>query len=470
MKKKSALITCGIFGAIALLSVPTLVGAGAFLLPAVYEDTFLGEMKEKIKLLKETDGKRIVLIGGSSLPFGINSELIERNIHDYKVVNFGMYATLGSNVMLDFAKARINEGDIVVFMPEQNPQTLSMYYNGASLWQVLDGDFSNMSYLPRATRERLLGDMYAFAESKYQYNFASHIDLDYLYQKANFDEHGEIYRDLLPYNVMPELYDPSVHIEYNERVIRPDFIRYVNDFASYVRGKGANLYYHFGPSNREAVTREGEINQYYDFLKERFNFDILGDPNASIMDKEWFFDTNYHLNNAGSTVFTKTLVKDLKNLLGDNSPTNIQDPVKPKVPANINTKDGDNSDDAYFAYTALDEVLEISSMVEEKTKMVVPYRHRTKLVTKFAKETFAGHTKVEDITLQDNITSIQDGSFAGCTNLKKIHLKNEDPTLTKVGAHLLEGTNAYLYVPSKSYSKYVTSYIFAPYAERIKAE
>lgn len=140
------------------------------------------------------------------------------------------------------------------------------------------------------------------------------------------------------------------------------------------------------------------------------------------------------------------------------------------VPANINTKDGDNSDDAYFAYTALDEVLEISSMVEEKTKMVVPYRHRTKLVTKFAKETFAGHTKVEDITLQDNITSIQDGSFAGCTNLKKIHLKNEDPTLTKVGAHLLEGTNAYLYVPSKSYSKYVTSYIFAPYAERIKAE
>ena len=76
------------------------------------------------------------------------------------------------------------------------------------------------------------------------------------------------------------------------------------------------------------------------------------------------------------------------------------------VPANINTKDGDNSDDAYFAYTALDEVLEISSMVEEKTKMVVPYRHRTKLVTKFAKETFAGHTKVEDITLQDTIGTI----------------------------------------------------------------
>ena len=166
MKKKGLVITLSITTTLSLLTFPCLVGINAFMLPSVYEDTFLGELKYKIKRLKETDGKRIVIISGSSAPFGIRSDLIKEKLFEYDVVNFGMYASLGSNVMLDFSKVRINEGDIVLFMPEQHIQTLSMYYNGTSLWQALDGDFSSLSLLPSATRQRLYGDLYSFSQSK----------------------------------------------------------------------------------------------------------------------------------------------------------------------------------------------------------------------------------------------------------------------------------------------------------------
>ena len=80
MKKKGLIISLSVSMSVVLLAYPLTIGINAFVLPSVYGDTFLGEMKEKIKLLKETDGKRIVLIGGSSVPFGVKSSLIEENI------------------------------------------------------------------------------------------------------------------------------------------------------------------------------------------------------------------------------------------------------------------------------------------------------------------------------------------------------------------------------------------------------
>ena len=167
MKRKPLVISLISICVITLTAFPVLTMVNAFGLPSVYEDTFLGEMKYKIKRLKETDGKRIVLIGGSGVPFGVRSDLIEKYLPEYKVVDFGMYASLGSDVMLDFAKARINQGDIIIFMPEQHEQTLSMYYNGASLWQALDGDYQSYWLLSKEKRERLVGDLFKFSQDKF---------------------------------------------------------------------------------------------------------------------------------------------------------------------------------------------------------------------------------------------------------------------------------------------------------------
>ena len=469
MKKKGLIISLSVSMSVVLLAYPLTIGINAFVLPSVYEDTFLGEMKEKIKLLKETDGKRIVLIGGSSVPFGVKSSLIEENIANYKVINFGMYASLGSNVMLDFAKARINQDDIVIFMPEQNVQTLSMYYNGKALWQALDGDFSSFWLLNHDTRQRMYGDLYSFSQEKFKFTFQNKLDLgDTIYQKSSFEKHGDIKEGLANYNIMYDQVDPTMNITFDEN-FDDTFLSYVNDFASYVRTKGAHMYYRFAPMNQKAIEDESTLDHYYEVLQNKLELDILGDPHDAILDSEWFYDTNFHLNDAGRIVNTKQLIKDIKLTLDDTSRTEIEDPEKPVIPEDENTKDGDNSDVDCFTYEEKEDYYIITSLLNEKEDIVVPYRYNGKKVIAFSADVFASHKRIKTIRIQDNIRYLYDYSFNGCSALERIYLDSLNPSSINVSGNLLDGCNGDIYVPKEAYSKYIQSYVFgAYYSDRIK--
>ena len=112
-----------------------------FGLPAQFGNTFMGELKSKYERLKSTEGKRIVLIGGSGAAFDCDSSMLEEFFPSYEIVNFGMYAGLGTKAVLDLSESYIHEGDIVIFSPEQSEQTLSDYFNGEYMWQAVDGAF-----------------------------------------------------------------------------------------------------------------------------------------------------------------------------------------------------------------------------------------------------------------------------------------------------------------------------------------
>ena len=44
------------------------------------------------------------------------------------------------------------------------------------------------------------------------------------------------------------------------------------------------------------------------------------------MEAEWFFDTNFHLNQAGKEVNTVQLIRDIKAMLGDDRTVNVELP------------------------------------------------------------------------------------------------------------------------------------------------
>ena len=109
--------------------------------PCQYDQTFLGELEEKHKRLTSLKEEKIVLIGGSNLAFGLDSEKLQEYV-GMPVVNYGLYATIGTKAMLDMSRSHIKEGDVVVICPETDKQTYSLYYNAHSMWQALDCDLS----------------------------------------------------------------------------------------------------------------------------------------------------------------------------------------------------------------------------------------------------------------------------------------------------------------------------------------
>ena len=228
------------------------VAAIGFGLPSQFGNTFLGELENKVDRLYSLDEPKIVVIGGSSVPFGVDSKLIEKAL-GMPTVNFGLYATLGTKMMLDLSKGAIKEGDIIVIAPETDPQTYSLFFNSEAAWQACDSDFSILRKMSSASIFPMLGGFWKYSAQKLKYFRAdSPLDPAGVYNKKSFDEYGDIVFER-GYNIMPEDYDTSSVIKFTSDIVSPDFIDYVNDYIKYAEKKGATVYFSFAPANENAL-------------------------------------------------------------------------------------------------------------------------------------------------------------------------------------------------------------------------
>ena len=451
----------------ALLLLPALLLACAFGLPAQYGQTFLGEMSDKLDLLENTPGKRIVVIGGSSVPFALNSALLEEHLPDYKVVDFGMYADMGTVVMLDWAKTEIHPGDLFIIAPEQDPQTLSCYVKGEDVWQVADGAARLLSSLPAKRWEALAAALPAFAGKKLGYFLTTAPRPEGVYAKSSFNAHGDIDYPDRGYNILPGGYDPNHAISFAQDVISPDFIDELNDFAREVYAQGGRVLYHFSPMNAAALadgTARSDVDGYYDYLQSRLLFPILGDPNRCILESGWFYDSNFHLNASGATVFTKLLIEDIKLYLEDTSPTDISLPPMPVPPAT--EIQGDDSDAHFFTYRREGDGWVVEGLTTEGmavTELTVPTHYLGEPVVGMDPGLFAGNTALTKITLQPNVGILYDGMFQGCTALRELVLTGDRPSDYAVGDGLMEGARFMVYVPAPALDSYRRDYFWQAY-------
>ena len=69
-------------------------------------------------------------------------------------------------------------------------------------------------------------------------------------------------------------------------------------------------------SAMDAATSRESVDAFVGYLREYIHCDIISDPWDSILPQGYFFDTNYHLNDAGVQVHTQRLTNDLLVYLG----------------------------------------------------------------------------------------------------------------------------------------------------------
>lgn len=399
-----------------------------FGLPVQFGDTFMGELKSKYEKLKETSGKRIVLVGGSGVAFDCDSALMDDFFPSYEIVNFGMYAGLGTKAVMDLSENYIHEGDIVILSPEQSEQTFSDYFNGEYMWQAADGAFGMLRDLKSENFEAMLGNFPRFALEKLNYVMKGQKpQTDSIYQKKSFNTYGDIELDTCRENILPNGYDVNQKVRFTEDVVQPEFMDYMNDWAKRLEKKGAVVWYRYCPVNKLSVEDMDDLASYDVFLRQKLDFPVIGNPENSLMEAEWFFDTNFHLNQPGKEVNTVQLIRDMKAMLGDDRAVTVELPEKP------HRTWGDVSAETRI-WTAKDS------------------------------ETYQGE---ETIVIPENVTQIEDYAFSNCAGLKQIVLEQKDPSKCIVGQHLLDGTGAEILVPQMSVDSYKRNYFWSVYAGRI---
>lgn len=399
-----------------------------FGLPVQFGDTFMGELKSKYERLKETSGKRIVLVGGSGVAFDCDSALMDDFFPSYEIVNFGMYAGLGTKAVMDLSENYIHEGDIVILSPEQSEQTFSDYFNGEYMWQAADGAFGMLRDLKSENFEAMLGNFPRFALEKLNYVMKGQKpQTDSIYQKKSFNTYGDIELDTCRENILPNGYDVNQKVRFTEDVVQPEFMDYMNDWAKRLEKKGAVVWYRYCPVNKLSVEDMDDLAAYDVFLRQKLDFPVIGNPENSLMEAEWFFDTNFHLNQPGKEVNTVQLIRDMKAMLGDDRAVTVELPEKPHRTWG-----------------------EVSA--------------ETRIWTAKDSETYQGEKM---IVIPENVTQIEDYAFSNCAGLKQIVLEQKDPSKCIVGQHLLDGTGAEILVPQMSVDSYKRNYFWSVYAGRI---
>lgn len=467
MKKKT--FYSPLISGLLLLTLQFIVLVGAFGLPIQYENTFLGELYAKVERLENTEGKRIVLIGGSAVAFGVDSALIEKHLPEYQVVNFGLYAALGTRIMLDLALPRLRAGDIVILSPEQNPQSLSLYFGPTEYWQAADGHLELLPDAPSELWPALASQLPYFAMSKWKNLLTGELPQPgEVYCRAVFNCYGDVDSAHCDKNVMSGGFDPNTMVQFEAGLVEDTFLDYCNSFADEAGKRGVQVYYRFPPMNALAVM--GDVDAYADWLQEQMRFPLIGNPNATVLDAGWFYDTNFHLNIAGKVVNSRLLIRDIKAALGDPSPTVIQLPVMPNC-AETEDYQGNDSDAVYFTGKIENGEAILTGLTGEGAAMAaltVPVHWNGALVRELNAGVFNGTTAIREITLQPNIRRIADRAFSGCPNLKTICLLSDDPGKCAVGHGLLDGANGDILVPEKALGTYRSHYTWAEYASRIK--
>ena len=399
-----------------------------FGLPVQFGDTFMGELKSKYERLKETSGKRIVLVGGSGVAFDCDSALMDDFFPSYEIVNFGMYAGLGTKAVMDLSENYIHEGDIVILSPEQSEQTFSDYFNGEYMWQAADGAFGMLRDLKSENFEAMLGNFPRFALEKLNYVMKGQKpQTDSIYQKKSFNTYGDIELDTCRENILPNGYDVNQKVRFTEDVVQPEFMDYMNDWAKRLEKKGVVVWYRYCPVNKLSVEDMDDLAAYDVFLRQKLDFPVIGNPENSLMEAEGFFDTNFHLNQPGKEVNTVQLIRDMKAMLGDDRAVTVELPEKPHRTWG-----------------------EVSA--------------ETRIWTAKDSETYQGE---ETIVIPENVTQIEDYAFSNCAGLKQIVLEQKDPSKCIVGQHLLDGTGAEILVPQMSVDSYKRNYFWSVYAGRI---
>lgn len=438
-------------------------------IPVQYDETFVGELSEKHERLKTLEGPRIILVGGSNLAFGIDSELLEKYT-GMPVVNYGLYANLGTKVMLDMSRKHIRQGDVVVICPETNEQTYSLYYNAQAVLQAYDSDLSLLSDAKITNIGKLLGALPEFAFTKRDfYESGNKPTPSDIYAKDSFNEYGDV--DVQrKFNEMRSFYDTAMPIMISTDIIGDGFIDYLNEYAKNAKDKGASVYFSFSPMNVRAVKSTAEQKtEFYRYLGENLSFPIISDIDDYILEAAYFYDTNFHLTTRGAKMRTALIADDIRRACGM---TEFVETIKYTAierPDDYFPEETTEVDEnaKYFEFEKTTTGLVIKGLTDEgkkQTTLTVPKSHDEMAVIELAGGALSQSDILEVLVIpaDSNLEAIGEKAFAGCKKLKKVELHLLPDKIT-ANAKAFDGMNqnCYIYVPEKNHGIFSGDYFWA---------
>ena len=274
---------------------------------------YLRAIQDKQNLLNKTPSPRIVLVGGSNLALGIESEQFKKKLN-LNPINLGLHADLGYEYMIKSIIPGIKENDIIILIPEYE--------------YILEKEFRTKELLMAYTIERKSFSFYNYYEQlniaslsffgqiqrniRQRYNGYEAYPIDTIYNRAGFNAFG----DLVNYYSFERTNKHAFEKICFFTVKQNKYFEFNDLLISEAKRKKAKVYLTY-PCLPKSVYCKKSVDSYKEAINEKYKSIIIGSPEDFIFDDSLFFDSRYHMTQEGKIKRTAKLTELIKNTFGE---------------------------------------------------------------------------------------------------------------------------------------------------------
>jgi hypothetical protein len=259
---------------------------------------------DKNNLLKKTQSPKMVLAGGSNLAFGIDSEKIQTAL-GMPVINMSVHAGFGLGRILDDLSPYLNNGDILVIVPEYSH--FSSDWNGAEVAfnLIFDSGFFKDHF-----NRLLVSPFYGFPKNFTVYlkgkieGVFPHLPNKNAYSRDGFNEYGDYIKHLNSESIQ---FEPVEAITMINQSYFHLLLRFVDDFVK----RGITVLISYPCYESESFDTSQDFIKELDSLFRTNNLTVISKPDDYQLFREYFYDGIYHLNAEGRELRTARLIEDL---------------------------------------------------------------------------------------------------------------------------------------------------------------
>ncbi|MBI3518183.1 MAG: hypothetical protein HY062_02340 [Bacteroidetes bacterium] len=276
--------------------------------------SILAALPDKHESLKKIHKRKIILLGGSNVSFGINSSKLEEAFHK-PVINLGVHAGLGLEFIVNDSKPYIHKGDTIILMPEYEHFYTENFYGEMELVSMIfDIEPASKQLINRIQWQHLFKYLPTYSAKKLKNYIPSLLHkkepaVD-IYHRYSFNPYGDAY---IHWDMPNQSYQPAPKNTGREK-INPEVITFLKDFKSYVHRQGAELFIFPPVIDRASFTNQKLIiTKIAEELKKN-DIAFVTEPETYEYDSTLFFNSYYHLNKTGVEKRTTQLINDLVRL------------------------------------------------------------------------------------------------------------------------------------------------------------
>lgn len=273
--------------------------------------SILGAYPDKHAILKQIKSKKIILLGGSNLSFGINSKQIEIALKK-PVRNMGIHAGVGLEFMINDIKPYLKKGDTLILVPEYEHFYTDNFYGEIELVSLIfdiepkSKQLINtnqwlhlLKYLPTYSAKKIKNYLPSLIQKRKQ-------EIN-IYHRNSFNKYGDAY---LHWKMENQNYQHASKETGNE-VVNNQAISFLKNFNLYTKQNGITLL--IFPPVIDKTSFEN-TKMIISKISKELNGNHIGfvsEPKNYAYDNNLFFNSYYHLNRKGVDKRTQQFINDL---------------------------------------------------------------------------------------------------------------------------------------------------------------